>query len=58
MIDWSGYKWFSGQAWGNIHPKKTIQWYVRNKQWLKNTQTGEYRRFYKKYYSQLGLKEF
>ena len=27
MIDWSGYKWFSGQAWGNIHPKKTIQWY-------------------------------
>lgn len=38
--------------------KKTIQWYVKNKQWLKNTQTGEYRRFYKKYYSRLGLKEF
>lgn len=38
--------------------KKTIQWYRRNKQWLSNTQTGEYRRFYKQYYSQLGLKEF
>ncbi len=38
--------------------KKTIQWYIRNKQWLKHTQTGEYRRFYKKYYSQLGLKDF
>jgi len=38
--------------------KKTIQWYRQNKQWLKNTQTGEYRRFYRKYYAQLGLKEF
>lgn len=38
--------------------KKTIQWYLQNKQWLQNTQTGEYRRFYKKYYSLLGLKRF
>lgn len=38
--------------------KKTIQWYRQNEQWLKNTQTGEYRRFYKTYYSQLGLTEF
>jgi dTDP-glucose 4,6-dehydratase len=38
--------------------KKTVQWYLKNKQWLKNTQTGEYRRFYKKYYSKLGLKDF
>lgn len=38
--------------------KKTILWYQKNKRWLKNTQTGAYRTFYKKYYSQLGLKEF
>ncbi|KPK72695.1 dTDP-glucose 4,6-dehydratase [candidate division WOR_3 bacterium SM23_60] len=38
--------------------KKTIQWYRQNGQWLENTQTGEYRRFYKKYYSRLGLTEF
>lgn len=38
--------------------KKTINWYQRNKEWLKNTQTGAYRKFYKKYYSKLGLKEF
>ena len=36
--------------------KKTIQWYQKNKKWLKNTQTGEYRKFYKQYYSKLGLK--
>ncbi len=38
--------------------KKTILWYRRNARWLKNTQTGAYRTFYKKYYSKLGLKEF
>jgi dTDP-glucose 4,6-dehydratase len=37
--------------------KKTIQWYQRNTAWLKNTQTGAYRSFYKKYYSKLGLTE-
>ncbi|MBA7517423.1 dTDP-glucose 4,6-dehydratase [subsurface metagenome] len=37
--------------------KKTIQWYQNNKKWLKNTQTGEYRKFYKQYYSKLGLKQ-
>lgn len=36
--------------------KKTIQWYQKNKKWLKNTQTGDYRKFYKQYYSRLGLK--
>ena len=35
--------------------KKTIQWYQKNKKWLENTQTGEYRKFYKQYYSKLGL---
>jgi dTDP-glucose 4,6-dehydratase len=34
---------------------KTIQWYQNNAEWLKNTQTGAYRSFYKKYYSKLGL---
>lgn len=50
----------------NWHPKtsfaegikKTVQWYQKNRKWLKNTQTGEYRKFYKKYYRRLGLKEF
>jgi dTDP-glucose 4,6-dehydratase len=36
--------------------KKTVAWYLKNKLWLKNTQTGAYRSFYKKYYSRLGLK--
>jgi dTDP-glucose 4,6-dehydratase len=35
--------------------KKTIQWYKKNRDWLKNTQTGAYRSFYKKYYTKLGL---
>ncbi len=35
--------------------KNTIQWYQKNKKWLENTQTGAYRTFYKKYYTQLGL---
>ncbi|KPK62581.1 dTDP-glucose 4,6-dehydratase [candidate division WOR_3 bacterium SM23_42] len=35
--------------------KKTIDWYSKHKRWLKSTQTGEYRHFYKKYYTQLGL---
>jgi dTDP-glucose 4,6-dehydratase len=34
----------------------TIRWYKDNAGWLKNTQTGAYRSFYKKYYSKLGLK--
>jgi dTDP-glucose 4,6-dehydratase len=34
---------------------KTIQWYEDNTEWLKDTQTGAYRSFYKKYYSKLGL---
>ncbi len=38
--------------------KKTIEWYQKNKKWLRNTRTGEYRKFYKKYYSKLGLKSF
>jgi dTDP-glucose 4,6-dehydratase len=37
--------------------KKTIQWYQKNKTWLYNTQTGAYRKFYKQYYSKLGLKQ-
>lgn len=37
--------------------KKTVAWYQKNKTWLKNTQTGAYRSFYKKYYSKLGLKK-
>jgi dTDP-glucose 4,6-dehydratase len=36
---------------------KTIKWYRMNSEWLKNTQTGAYRSFYKKYYSKLGLTE-
>ena len=36
--------------------KKTIEWYQDNKDWLHNTQTGAYRKFYKQYYSRLGLK--
>jgi dTDP-glucose 4,6-dehydratase len=35
--------------------KKTIQWYQNNTDWLKNTQSGAYRNFYRKYYSKLGL---
>lgn len=37
--------------------KRTIEWYRKNQKWLKNAQSGEYRNFYKKYYSKLGLKE-
>ncbi|KPJ74395.1 dTDP-glucose 4,6-dehydratase [candidate division TA06 bacterium DG_78] len=36
--------------------KKTVAWYLKNKRWLKNCQTGAYRSFYKKYYSKRGLK--
>lgn len=35
--------------------KKTIAWYLDNPDWLKNTQTGAYRRFYRTYYTSLGL---
>ena len=35
--------------------KRTIAWYLDNQSWLRNTQTGAYRRFYKKYYGSLGL---
>lgn len=37
--------------------KKTIEWYKKNQNWLKHTQSGEYRNFYKRYYSKLGLEE-
>lgn len=37
--------------------RKTIEWYRKHQKWLKNTQSGEYREFYKKHYSRLGLKE-
>lgn len=37
--------------------KKTIQWYKYNTAWLRNTETGAYRSFYKKYYAKLGLGE-
>jgi dTDP-glucose 4,6-dehydratase len=37
--------------------KKTIGWYLDNTGWLRNTQTGAYRSFYKKYYTKLGLKD-
>ncbi|UCF71491.1 MAG: dTDP-glucose 4,6-dehydratase [candidate division WOR-3 bacterium] len=36
---------------------KTMRWYQKNRGWLKNTQTGAYRSFYRKYYSKLGLSE-
>lgn len=36
---------------------KTIHWYQEHQTWLMHTQSGEYRRFYSKYYSKLGLKE-
>jgi dTDP-glucose 4,6-dehydratase len=35
--------------------KKTIEWYKKNTKWIKSAQSGEYRDFYAKYYSQLGL---
>lgn len=38
--------------------RSTIDWYARNQSWLENTRTGAYRRFYRKYYSRLGLKHF
>lgn len=38
--------------------QKTMKWYTLNQQWLRNAQTGAYRMFYKKYYSQLGLEKF
>lgn len=34
---------------------KTIAWYLDHQDWLRNTQTGAYRTFYKKYYTSLGL---
>lgn len=36
---------------------KTIDWYQNHETWLRHTQSGEYRRFYRKYYSKLGLKD-
>ena len=35
--------------------KKAIRWYLNNNEWLRNTQTGAYRSFYRKYYTKLGL---
>jgi dTDP-glucose 4,6-dehydratase len=46
-IGWTPRTPFSAGLW------KTIQWYRNNPDWLKNTQTGAYRAFYKKYYSRL-----
>lgn len=37
---------------------KTIDWYRKHQKWLRNCQTGEYRTFYRKHYSKLGLQEF
>lgn len=37
--------------------RSTIRWYEDNGAWLRNTQTGAYRSFYKKYYTKLGLPE-
>ncbi len=36
--------------------KRTIDWYRKNPKWLRSTQSGEYRGFYKQHYTQLGLK--
>ena len=35
--------------------KRTIEWYKKNIKWVKSAQSGEYREFYTKYYSKLGL---
>jgi dTDP-glucose 4,6-dehydratase len=37
--------------------KRTIEWYKKNSKWLKSTQSGEYREFYKRLYARLGLPE-
>jgi dTDP-glucose 4,6-dehydratase len=34
----------------------TIEWYSKHKEWVARTRSGEYKKFYKKYYSKLGLK--
>ena len=34
---------------------RTIEWYQNNQKWLKNTQNGQYRKFYRTHYSKLGL---
>ncbi len=34
----------------------TIDWYVKNREWLRHARSGEYKKFYKKHYSKLRLK--
>jgi dTDP-glucose 4,6-dehydratase len=31
--------------------KKTIEWYLKNREWLKNVTSGEYQKYYEKMYS-------
>ena len=31
--------------------KKTIEWYLKNKEWLKNVTSGEYQKYYERMYS-------
>lgn len=33
----------------------TIEWYVKNPEWVAHAKSGEYKKFYKKHYSKLGL---
>ncbi len=35
----------------------TIEWYGKNPEWIAHTKSGEYQKFYKKYYTKLGLKK-
>ncbi len=34
----------------------TVEWYVKNSQWIDHAKSGKYKKFYKKYYTKLGLK--
>lgn len=34
--------------------KKTIEWYLENKEWLKNVTSGEYQKYYEKMYANRG----
>ncbi len=34
----------------------TIDWYIKNPEWVAHAKSGEYKKFYKRYYSRLGLK--
>jgi dTDP-glucose 4,6-dehydratase len=37
--------------------EKTIEWYLKNQKWIRHTQSGAYRKFYKEYYARLGLRD-